>query len=79
MCGLAFAVQVEWPEQSPSQQLPGSWDPLAVHAESAERLADEPKKDVSTPLSDQVCILMSVGGAAAALAVAVGFAWLNMQ
>ena len=75
---MTCPIQVEWPEQSASQQTPGlSWDPLAVQAEPAAHLADASQKAAPVALNDAVCMLMSVGGAAA-LAVAVGTAWLYM-
>lgn len=70
-------VQVEWPEQSASQQPLGPWEPLAVQAAPAAKMADVSQKAAPMALDGTVCMLMGVGGAAA-LAVAVGTAWLYM-
>ena len=77
MQGFAVSIQVEWPEQAASQQPLGSWDPLAVQAKPAEKLAEASQKAGPAPLSDPICVLMGVGGAAA-LALAIGAAWLYM-
>ena len=70
-------MQVEWPEQLASEQAPGVWDPLAVQAKSSAKLPEASQKAGSAPLNDTVCMLMGIGGAAA-LALAVGTAWVYM-
>ena len=72
---LGSFVQVEWPEQSVSEQPPGTWDPQAVQAKSSAKLPELSQKAGSAPLSNIVCMLM---GGAAALALAVGTAWVYM-
>ncbi len=68
-------VQVQWPEQSASEQAPGVWDPLAVQAKSSAKVPEVSQKAGSAPLNDTVCMLMGIGGAAA-LALAAGTAWI---
>ena len=75
---MRHVVQVEWPEQQSSQQPPGSWDPLQCRLHRLTSWQDYLKK-----LDQRLSVTKSaygwvLAGAAAALAAAVGFAWLYM-